>query len=72
MTATTQSAVSTASSRSLLWRWLIVLAPGTAVWLVRIPGLNTGQEHLLGVFLATVISLVEQPVPMGVSVIVAA
>ncbi len=71
MTATTQTAVSGVTSRSLLWRWLIVLAPGAAVWLARIPGLNAGQEHLLGVFLATVVALVAQPVPMGVSVIVA-
>ena len=36
-----------------------------------LPGLNTIQSHLLGIFVATIIALVAQPVPMGVSVLVA-
>lgn len=71
MAATFQTAVSSVPTRTRLWRWLMVLAPGAAVWFGRVPGLNAGQEHLLGVFLATVIGLVAQPVPMGVTVLVA-
>jgi divalent anion:Na+ symporter, DASS family len=53
------------------WRWAVVLAPAVALWLARLPGLNTQQEHLLAVFAATIVSLVAQPVRMGVSVLLA-
>ena len=59
------------SSHTALWRWIVVLAPGAALWFARLPGLNSQQEHLVAVFVATIISLVAQPVRMGVSVIVA-
>jgi DASS family divalent anion:Na+ symporter len=58
-------------SRNELWRWAIVLVPGAALWFGRLPGMNSQQEHLLAVFVATIISLVAQPVRMGVSVIIA-
>lgn len=54
-----------------LWRWAVVLVPGLAVALLPIPAFNPQQQHLLGVFLATIIALIVQPVPMGVAVIVA-
>ncbi len=53
------------------WRWAVVLAPGAALWFGRLPELNTQQEHLLAVFVATIIALVAQPVRMGVSVAIA-
>ena len=49
----------------------MVLIPGLLLYFFPLPGLNTMQSHLLGVFLATIIALVAQPVPMGVSVVVA-
>jgi DASS family divalent anion:Na+ symporter len=55
-----------------MWaRWAAVLIPGTLLFLVPLPGLNTTQSHLLGIFVATIIALVAQPVPMGVSVLIA-
>ena len=55
----------------LWWRWLVVLAPGAALWFGHIPGLNAQQMHLLGVFAATIVALVAQPLPMGASVVLA-
>ena len=49
------------------WRWLAVLAPGLALWLLPVPGLEPAQRHLLAVFVATIVALVAHPVPMGVS-----
>ncbi|HEV8357796.1 MAG TPA: DASS family sodium-coupled anion symporter [Gemmatimonadales bacterium] len=51
------------------WRWLAVLGPGLALWLLPLPGLNEPQRHLLAVFVATIVALVAHPVPMGVSAI---
>jgi DASS family divalent anion:Na+ symporter len=50
---------------------MAVLAPGLLLYFLPVPGLNPGQRHLLAIFAATIISLVAQPVPMGVSVVVA-
>jgi divalent anion:Na+ symporter, DASS family len=52
-------------------RWAIVLIPGALLFFVPLPGLNHVQSHLLGIFVATIIALVAQPVPMGVSVVIA-
>ena len=49
------------------WRWLAVLLPGIALWLLPLPGLSAPQRHLLAVFVATIVALVAHPVPMGVS-----
>ncbi len=48
-----------------------MLIPGLALYFLPMPGLNPGQRHLLAIFLAAIISLVAQPVPMGVSVLTA-
>ena len=53
------------------WRWGAVLIPGIALYFLPLPGLNGVQRHLLAVFIATIVALVAQPVPMGVSVLVA-
>jgi DASS family divalent anion:Na+ symporter len=53
------------------WRWLAVLAPGLALWLLPVPGLDPRQRHLLAVFVATIVALVAHPVPMGVSALAA-
>jgi DASS family divalent anion:Na+ symporter len=53
------------------WRWAAVLLPGILLYFLHLPGLNAQQSHLLAVFVATIVALVAQPVPMGVSVVVA-
>jgi DASS family divalent anion:Na+ symporter len=52
-------------------RWAIVLAPALLLYFFPAPGLNPGQRHLLAIFAGTIISLVAQPIVMGVSVLVA-
>ncbi len=58
-------------ANSAAWRWAVVLAPGAALWFGRLAELNAQQEHLLAVFVATIVALVAQPVRMGVSVVIA-
>jgi DASS family divalent anion:Na+ symporter len=53
------------------WRWAVVLTPGALLYFFSLPGLNQMQGRLLGVFVATIIALVAQPVRMGVSVVIA-
>lgn len=55
-----------------LRRWAIVLATGLAVYFGPLPGFNAPQQHLLAIFVATIVALVARPVPMGVSVVIAA
>jgi divalent anion:Na+ symporter, DASS family len=57
--------------RATWWRWLAVLIPGTLLYFLPLPGFDKTQSHLLGVFVATIVALVAQPVPMGVSVVIA-
>jgi DASS family divalent anion:Na+ symporter len=57
--------------RRHVWRWITVLLPGLLLWFLPISGLAAAQAHLLAVFVATIVALVAQPVPMGVSVVVA-
>jgi divalent anion:Na+ symporter, DASS family len=52
-------------------RWTFVLAPALLLYFLPVPALNPGQRHLLAIFVGTIVSLVAQPVPMGVSVVVA-
>jgi divalent anion:Na+ symporter, DASS family len=49
----------------------VVLIPPALLYAFPAPGLTAAQNHLLLVFVATIIALVAQPVPMGVSVVVA-
>jgi len=55
----------------ILWRWTAVLAPGLILYLIKLPGLNRAQGHVLAIFVATIVALVAQPVRMGVSVLLA-
>ncbi len=55
----------------IIWRWTAVLAPGLILYFVTLPGLNRAQEHVLAIFVATIVALVAQPVRMGVSVLLA-
>lgn len=64
-------ATSHLAARQTLLRWAAVLVPGFALYFAPLSALNEVQRHLLAVFVATIIALVTQPVPMGVSVIVA-
>jgi DASS family divalent anion:Na+ symporter len=57
--------------RGLWWRWAVVLGPGVLLYFFALPGMNTAQERLFAIFAATIIALVAQPVPMGVSVLIA-
>ena len=52
-------------------RWLVVLVPGVLLYVLPLPALNPSQRHLLAIFTASVISLVAQPVAMGVTALVA-
>lgn len=45
--------------------------PGALLYFAPLPGFGDAQRHLLAVFVATIIALVAQPVPMAVSVLVA-
>jgi DASS family divalent anion:Na+ symporter len=53
------------------WRWAVVIVPGVLLYFNPLPGMNGAQEHLFAFFVATIIALVAQPVPMGVSVLLA-
>jgi DASS family divalent anion:Na+ symporter len=59
-------------ARSLLRRWAFVLVPGLALYFLPLEGFTALQQHLLAIFAATIVALVARPVPMGVSVLVAA
>jgi divalent anion:Na+ symporter, DASS family len=59
------------SPRTDPWRWIVVLVPCLLLWFVPIAGLTPAQSRLLAIFVATIVALVAQPVPMGVSVLVA-
>ena len=48
-----------------------MLVPALLLYFFPVPGLNPGQRHLLAIFVGTIISLVAQPVVMGVSVLLA-
>jgi len=61
----------TSAPPGLWWRWAVVLVPGALLYFGTLPGMNTAQERLFAIFAATIIALVAQPVPMGVSVLVA-
>src|ERR1700687_412367 len=52
-------------------RWLLVLVPALPIFFWPLPGLDPVQRRLLAIFVGTILALVAQPVPMGVSVIVA-
>jgi DASS family divalent anion:Na+ symporter len=56
----------------IYWRrWAVVLIPGLLLYFIPIPGLNPAQSHLLAIFVASIIGLVAQPVPMGVTLLIA-
>ncbi len=50
---------------------MVELAPGALLYFFPWPGFTEPQRHLVAVFLATVLSLVVKPAPMGVCVLVA-
>src|SRR5882757_845001 len=50
-------------------RWAVVLTAGLLLYLLPIPGLDVNQRHLLAFFVATIIGLVAQPIPMGAVVL---
>ncbi len=52
-------------------RWALVLIAGALLYFLPLPGLNSAQRHLLAIFVSTIIALVAQPAPMGVSVLLA-
>lgn len=54
-----------------LARWAVVLVPGAFLYFYPFADLTPQQHQLLGVFVATIIALVAQPVPMGVSIFIA-
>jgi len=49
-----------------LWRLLLPLAVGLAVWFVPAPsGVKQQAWHLLAIFVATIVGIVAKPLPMG-------
>ena len=48
-----------------------MLVPALLLYFLPVPGLNPSQRHLLAIFVGTIVSLVAQPVVMGVSVLLA-
>ena len=63
--------VADTARKSGWWRWAAVLAPGLALYFTPIGGLNGIQRHLVAIFVAAIVSLVAQPLPMGASVVIA-
>lgn len=57
--------------RTVAGRWAAVLIPGVTLYFLPLPDMTAMQRHLLAVFVATIVALVAQPVPMGVSVVLA-
>jgi DASS family divalent anion:Na+ symporter len=57
--------------KSSWFRWIVVLVPGLFIYLAPLPSVTVPQRHLVGIFIATIISLVARPVAMGVSVLLA-
>ena len=49
----------------------MVIVPGVLLYFNPLPGMTAAQAHLFAFFVATIIALVAQPVPMGVSVLLA-
>ncbi len=49
----------------------MVIGPGALLFIFPLPGLSEAQGRLFAVFLATIVALVAQPVPMGVTVLAA-
>jgi DASS family divalent anion:Na+ symporter len=49
----------------------VVLVPGLLLYHFPLAGLSPAQAHVFGIFAATIVALVVQPVRMGVSVLVA-
>src|SRR5216684_3783041 len=70
MTATAEVRDAKAPTNKL-FRWIFVLVPGLLLYFLPLGGLAPTQRHLLAIFIATVVALVVQPVPMGVSTMVA-
>src|SRR6266849_1718539 len=70
MTATAEIRAAKASTNKLL-RWVFVLVPGLLLYLLPVAGFTPAQRHLLAIFIATIVALVVQPVPMGVSTMAA-
>jgi len=69
--ATTEGQAKAAAETRAGWRWAVVVVPGILLYLFPVAGLSKSQAHLLGIFIATIIALVAQPVRMGVSVLIA-
>ena len=46
--------------------WLIILAVGCGIWFTPVPtGVDPNAWHLLAIFVATVLGLILEPIPMG-------
>lgn len=48
-----------------------MIVPGLLLYFAPVAGLNPNQRHLLAFFVATIVALIAQPVPMGASVLTA-
>ena len=72
MVTTLSPTANTRTRPPIPWvRWAIVLIPGLLLYFLPIPGLSPSQSHLLAIFVASIVSLVAQPIPMGVTLVLA-
>jgi DASS family divalent anion:Na+ symporter len=72
MSSPSASAAASASERKVWWRWVVVFAAAAIVLLIPRPeSIEPRGWHLLAIFVATVIALIAQPVPMGASILLA-
>jgi DASS family divalent anion:Na+ symporter len=68
----TSDAAAQPSARSTALRWALVLGAGAVILLLPRPeGIDPRGWHLLAIFVATVVGLIAQPLPMGAIVILA-
>ena len=58
-------------AKTAWWRWAVVLVPAALLYFFPAPGMTAAQNHLFLIFVATIVALVAQPVPMGASVLIA-
>jgi DASS family divalent anion:Na+ symporter len=67
--ATERLQTAPAASSTVIWRWAVALVPGVLLYLLPVPALDVNQRRLLAFFIATIIALVSQPIPMGATVL---
>jgi divalent anion:Na+ symporter, DASS family len=63
------SAPAVRGAGTAIWRWLVVLIPGTFLYFFPLPLLRPDQRHLVAFFVATIVALIAQPMAMGACIL---